>query len=64
MGTAVHYPVPIHLQECALDLGYKPGDFPEAERQAGRVLSLPIYPELKDDQLQAVASLIREFYGR
>jgi dTDP-4-amino-4,6-dideoxygalactose transaminase len=59
--TKVHYPVPIHLQEAARGLGYRRGDFPTAERQAARILSLPVYPGLTEEQLAVVASSIREF---
>jgi dTDP-4-amino-4,6-dideoxygalactose transaminase len=62
IGTAIHYPVPIHLHEAAAHLGYKRGSFPVAERQAQRILSLPVYPELNEMQLQYVADCIRTFY--
>jgi dTDP-4-amino-4,6-dideoxygalactose transaminase len=61
--TAIYYPVPLHLQECYQDLGYKPGDFPESERAAGEVLSLPVFPELTDAQKDYVLAVISEFYG-
>jgi len=57
--TGIHYPVPIHLQPAYASLGYKAGDFPETERQAGRVLSLPMFPEMTDEQLAYVAETIR-----
>jgi len=60
--TAVYYPVPLHLQECYKDLGYKKGDFPESEKAAGDVLSLPVYPELTDAQKDSVVAAISEFY--
>jgi dTDP-4-amino-4,6-dideoxygalactose transaminase len=62
IGTAIHYPVPIHLQPVAAELGYGPGSFPVAERQAGRILSLPIYAELQPDALELIARSIRRFY--
>jgi dTDP-4-amino-4,6-dideoxygalactose transaminase len=62
--TAIHYPQPLHLQEAFQYLGYKKGDFPESERASQEVLSLPIYPELRLDQLERVAELIKEFYRR
>lgn len=60
--TKVHYPVPIHLQESAAYLGYQQGDFPETERQVDCILSLPVFPELRDDQVEYVCEVIREFY--
>ncbi len=57
--TGVHYPIPVHLQPAHADLGYKRGDFPESERLADEVLSLPIYPELTDDQVREVADVLR-----
>ena len=62
--SAIHYPVPIHLQPVARGLGHAAGAFPRAEAQAGRILSLPIYPELTPDDLCRVASTIRQFYAR
>jgi dTDP-4-amino-4,6-dideoxygalactose transaminase len=55
--TGIHYPIPIHLQPAYSGLGYKAGDFPEAERQASRVLSLPMFPELTDEQIARVAEV-------
>ena len=62
VGTAVHYPVPIHLQPAAVGLGHKRGDFPVAERQAESILSLPVYWSMSEEQLQHVADTIRAFY--
>ncbi len=56
--TGIHYPVPIHLQPAYASMGHKPGDFPEAERQAQRVLSLPMFPELTDEQIEKVTESI------
>jgi dTDP-4-amino-4,6-dideoxygalactose transaminase len=53
--TGIHYPIPIHLQPAYASLNYRRGDFPEAERQAVRVLSLPMFPELTDEQMIQVA---------
>lgn len=64
VGTAIHYPVPIHLQRAARHLGYGPGAFPVAERQAGRILSLPVSPELRSEELDYVSSVIRRFWLR
>ena len=63
IGTAVHYPVPIHLQSAARDLGYHRGMFPVAEHQAGRILSLPVYPELRADEIDHICGAIHAFYG-
>ena len=57
--TAVHYPVPLHLQPAYRDLGYGPGDFPVSERLAAEVLSLPMFPELEDAQIARIAGVIR-----
>ena len=62
IGSAVYYPVPLHLQPCFSHLGYQRGQLPEAERAAGEVLSLPIYPELARSQLDQVVDEIRGFY--
>jgi dTDP-4-amino-4,6-dideoxygalactose transaminase len=63
IGTAIYYPLPLHLQPCFSYLGYRHGSCPEAERAAGEVISLPIYPELAHGQLEEVAGAIRTFYG-
>jgi dTDP-4-amino-4,6-dideoxygalactose transaminase len=60
--TGVHYPVPIHLQRAYEDLGHKPGDFPNAERLAARMLSLPMFPELRPEQLAYLADQVRRFF--
>jgi dTDP-4-amino-4,6-dideoxygalactose transaminase len=57
--TGVHYPLPIHLQPAYRDLGYAAGDFPVAERLAAEVLSLPLFPELTEHQIEVVAGVIR-----
>ena len=62
VGCALHYPVPLHLQKCFAHLGYKPGDFPVAEISARECLSLPIYPELTDAQIQRVVTVIKSFF--
>ncbi|MBI1337378.1 MAG: aminotransferase class I/II-fold pyridoxal phosphate-dependent enzyme [Phycisphaera sp.] len=64
IGTAIHYPRPIHLQDAAVSLGFGAGSFPVAERQSRRILSLPIYPELDNEQLDYVASCVRAFFRK
>ena len=64
IGTSIYYPLPLHLQPCFAYLGYQPGSCPESERAAGEVLSLPIYPELTESQLDEVIGAVRAFYGR
>lgn len=61
IGTGVHYPVPIHLQEASTFLGYRHGDFPVTERLAGEVVSLPMYAELTDAQVDTVAEAVSGF---
>ncbi len=61
--TGIHYPIPLHLQPVYAALGYKPGDFPHAEQAAREVLSLPIYPELTDAQVEQIAQSVKEFCG-
>lgn len=58
--TGIHYPFPVHLLPAHADLGYRQGDFPHSERAAGEVLSLPMYPELTDAQIETVSFAIRE----
>jgi dTDP-4-amino-4,6-dideoxygalactose transaminase len=61
VGTALHYPLPLHLQKCYAGLGHKTGAFPVSERAANGCLSLPIYPELSDRQIEYVAQMVSEF---
>ena len=63
IGHRVYYPVPLHLQECYQPLGYQKGDLPVSERMAREVLSLPIYPELTDEQMKLVVACVGEFYS-
>ncbi len=61
IGAQIHYPIPIHLQEAAQFLGYRRGDLPVTERLCDEVLSIPMYAELTDVQIERVASTITEF---
>ncbi len=60
--TKIHYPIPIHLQECSKNLGYKKGDFPMTESFANQMISLPIYPELSDSEIEYVVDNIKNFF--
>ena len=57
--TGVHYPIPVHLQPAHADLGYKRGDFPVSEQLADEVLSLPMFPELTDGQVEEICTVVR-----
>jgi dTDP-4-amino-4,6-dideoxygalactose transaminase len=63
ISTAVFYPKPLHLQDCFAELGYRQGDFPVAERVSSEVLSLPVYPELRQEQIEYVGDTLLKFYG-
>ena len=62
IGNAVHYPMPLHLQKAYAHLGYQAGDFPVAEKAARECLSLPMFPELTDAQIQRVAEVVQDFF--
>ncbi|MBF0560641.1 MAG: DegT/DnrJ/EryC1/StrS family aminotransferase [Alphaproteobacteria bacterium] len=62
IGSAIHYPVPIHLQPAAASLGYGKGAFPVVETQAARILSLPVNQYLTEDDIAYVSATIREFF--
>lgn len=59
--TGIHYPIPVHLLGAYKDLGYRKGDLPETEKAADEVLSLPMYPELTEEQIKFVADCVRAF---
>ncbi len=61
ISTLIYYPLPLHLQKVYSDLGHREGDFPMAEDIARRILPLPMYPELTDEQIDYVVSVIRRF---
>lgn len=62
--TGIHYPAPVHRQEAYADLGYREGDFPHAEESAKTVLSLPMFAELSEAQVECVAATVRSFFDR
>jgi dTDP-4-amino-4,6-dideoxygalactose transaminase len=61
VGTAIHYPIPLHLQNAYKDLGYKSGDFPVAEKVAPEIVSLPMFPGLNVEQQHQVVEEISNF---
>ncbi len=63
IGCEIYYPVSMHLQECFKYLGYKQGDFPEAEKVASEIMAIPVYPELTDEMKDFVAETILAFLG-
>lgn len=62
VATGLHYPLPLHLQNCFKDLGYKKGQFPVTEALAEQCLSLPMYPEMTDEQINYVAEAVKAFF--
>jgi dTDP-4-amino-4,6-dideoxygalactose transaminase len=62
ISTGIHYPMPLHLQKAFASLGHVKGDFPIAEKAAGEIISLPMYPEMGDDAVEYVCRQISNFY--
>src|SRR5262249_15811909 len=62
IGTGLHYPIPVHLQKGYTTLGYGQGAFPVSEKLAGEILSLPMYPQIRKEQLEQVADALLDFY--
>lgn len=60
--TKINYPIPLHLQKPSRIFGYKQGDYPIAEKQSARILSLPLYPELKDSEVAYVIAVVKSFF--
>lgn len=60
----IHYPLPLHLQPALIKLGYKKGSFPNAERHAKQCLSLPMFPEIKRDEIEFVSEKIKQFFAK
>lgn len=61
IGTSIYYPLPLHLQECFRELGYKEGDLPNSEQASKEVLSLPVFPELMEEEQEYVVKSIKRF---
>lgn len=63
IGTEIYYPVPLHMQACFAELGYREGDCPESESAANETIAVPVYPELTRKQQDYVISTVADFYG-
>ena len=64
IGTGIHYPIPLHLQNAYTWMNYTPGDFPVAECASAEIVSLPMFPQLTSEQLASVAEGIRAFTSK
>lgn len=64
IGIDTYYPLPLHLQDCFKELGYRKGDMPVSESLSDKVISLPIFPELTDDEQNFIVENIKEYYGK
>ena len=62
--TKIHYPIPLHLQKCASNLGYKKGDIPKVEYYANSMISLPIFPFLKDIEVEYIIENLNNVIGK
>jgi dTDP-4-amino-4,6-dideoxygalactose transaminase len=63
VGSGLHYPVPIHLQQCYADRGFGPGSFPVTEAAADRIVSLPVAAELSGAQIDRVIEVVSDYFG-
>jgi dTDP-4-amino-4,6-dideoxygalactose transaminase len=61
VGNKIYYPVPLHMQQCFAYLGYKQGEFPEAERASLETVALPCFPELTEQQQRYVGEVLSKF---
>lgn len=64
IDSGLHYPIPIHLQECFAQLGYKEGDFPISESLSKRILTLPLFPTMQEEEIKYVSNAIKDFYSK
>jgi dTDP-4-amino-4,6-dideoxygalactose transaminase len=62
VGTEIYYPLPLHMQTCFKDLGYRSGDFPKAEQAAEQALAIPVFPELGDAAQNYIVETIASFF--
>ena len=63
IGSAIYYPVPLHMQKCFQSLGYQPEDLPETLKASQEVLSLPIFPELEAEEVKIVVDSVKQFFA-